>query len=81
MNTVNEALTLLKRQAELETAMKRPGGIRITEEQELHTLRRRVGEFPEAARAILQAAHGLRRPVEEVSAAEVEAWASSSQDS
>jgi hypothetical protein len=28
MNTVNEALTLLKRQAELETAMKRPGGIR-----------------------------------------------------
>lgn len=30
MNTVNEALTLLKRQAELETAMKRPGGIRIT---------------------------------------------------
>lgn len=76
MNTVNEALTLLKRQAELETAMKRPGGIRIVQEQELHTIRRRMGEFPEAARAILQAAHGLRRPVADVTAAEVESWAS-----
>jgi len=35
MQTVDEALNLLKRQAELEAAMKHPGGIRITEEQEL----------------------------------------------
>ncbi len=31
MQTVNEALGLLKRQAESESAMKQVGGIRITE--------------------------------------------------
>jgi hypothetical protein len=36
METVNETLGLLKRQAELENAMNLPCGIRITEEQELH---------------------------------------------
>jgi hypothetical protein len=34
MQTVTEALNLQKSQAELEIAMKTPGGIRITEEQE-----------------------------------------------
>ena len=75
METVNEALGLLKRQAELETAMRQPGGIRITEEQELHVVRRRLENFPEAIRAVLQAAHALRRPVTEVSADDVESWA------
>ena len=32
MQTVNEASGLLKRQAELENAMRQPGGIRITGE-------------------------------------------------
>lgn len=36
MEIVNEALTLLKRQAQLEHAIKQPGGIRIADEQELH---------------------------------------------
>lgn len=75
MQTVNEALGLLKRQAELETAMKQVGGIRITEEQELHVVRRRIAQFPEAVRAVIQAAHGLRRPVTEVTADDVESWA------
>jgi hypothetical protein len=75
METVNEALTLLKREAELEVAMRQPGGIRITEEQELHVVRQRLAKFPEAMRAVLQAAHALRRPVTEVSAEDVEAWA------
>jgi len=39
METVIETLSLLKRQADLETAMKQPGGVRITEEQELHLVR------------------------------------------
>jgi hypothetical protein len=77
METVNEALVLLKRQAELEVAMRQPGGIRITEEQELHLVRRRLANFPEAMRAVIQAAHALRRPVTEVSAQDVETWASS----
>ncbi len=75
METVNEALGLLKRQAELESAMRQPGGIRITEEQELHVVRRRLENFPEAMRAVLEAAHALRRPVTEVSADDVESWA------
>jgi hypothetical protein len=76
MDTVNEALDLLRRQAELEAALKRPGEFRITEEQELHVLRRRLANFPEAMRAVIQAAHALRRPVTEVTASDVESWAS-----
>jgi hypothetical protein len=77
VKTVNEALGLLKRQAELENAMKQPGGIRITAEQELHLVKRRLTEFPEATHAVIQAAHALRRSVTEVSASEVESWATS----
>jgi hypothetical protein len=56
------------------------GGIRITEEQELQLLRRRLENFPEAMRAVIQAAqHALRRPVSEVSLQEVENWAATSQ--
>ncbi|MDP9087738.1 MAG: hypothetical protein M3O26_03235 [Pseudomonadota bacterium] len=35
MQTVDDALGLLKRQADLESAMKQVGGNKITEEQEL----------------------------------------------
>jgi hypothetical protein len=79
MQTVNDALSLLKRQAALETAMKQAGGIRITEEQELHVVRRRLSEFPEAASAVMQASHSLRRPVTELTADDVEDWVSSKQ--
>jgi hypothetical protein len=75
METVNEALGLLRRQAELEQSMKAMGGIRITEEQELLVLKRRLASYPQAMQAVIQAAHALRRPVTEVSAADVEAWA------
>ncbi|MGO9949486.1 MAG: hypothetical protein ACLPWG_21875 [Steroidobacteraceae bacterium] len=75
MQSVDEALRLLKRQAELETAMKQRGGIRIIEEQELHLVRRRLADSPEIARAIVQAAQALRRPIDELSAGEVQRWA------
>jgi hypothetical protein len=55
MQTVDEALNLLKRQAELEKAMRQRGGIRVIEEQELHTVRRQLDEIPEAMRAAIQA--------------------------
>jgi hypothetical protein len=80
MQTVTEALTLLKRQAELEAAMRQPGGFRITEEQELHVVRRRLSQFPEAMRAAIQAAHALRRPVTGISTEDVERWAISIAD-
>lgn len=76
MDTVNEALNLLKRQAELEAAVKRPGEFRISEEQELQMVRRRLAKFPESVGAAMQAAHALRRPVTDVTASEVESWAS-----
>jgi hypothetical protein len=80
METINEALGLLRRQAELETAMKQTGGIRITEEQELFMVRRRLATVPQAMQAVIQAAHALRRPVSEVSAHEVESWASAKRE-
>ena len=75
MQTINEAIRLLRRQADLEAAMRKPGGIRITEEQELIMLKRRLTEYPEAALAVMQAAHAMRKPVTAVTASEVEAWA------
>jgi hypothetical protein len=75
METVNEALGLLRRQAELEAAMKQAGGIRLTEEQELLVLRRRLAKVPQAMQAVMQAAHAMRRPVTEVTVEDVESWA------
>jgi hypothetical protein len=57
MKSVNELLQLFMRQAELESAMKRPGGARVIDEQELHAVRRRIAVFPETSRAVGKAAH------------------------
>jgi hypothetical protein len=75
MRGVNEALQLLKRQTEIENAMRRPGGIRVTEEQELHVVRLQLRQIPEAMQAVIDAAQALQRPVTDVSAQEVENWA------
>ncbi len=75
MQTIDDTLMLLRRQADLESAMKQPGGIRITEEQELHTIRRQLERFPEAVEAIIQAAHALRKPMANLNGTDVEAWA------
>ena len=48
MKSVNELLELFMRQAELERAMRRPGGARVTEEQELHAVRQKLAEIPQA---------------------------------
>jgi hypothetical protein len=52
MKSVNELLKLFMRQAELESAMRKPGGARVIEEQELHTVRQRLAEFPEDVRRL-----------------------------
>ena len=72
MEPLHEALRLIKRQAELENAMRRPGGIRITEERELFQLRSDLARFPAAVTAIMDAASRMRRPVDTISAADVE---------
>lgn len=79
MRTVNQALQLLKRQVEIENAMRRPGGIRITEEQELHVVRLQLQQFPEAMQAVIGTARALRRSVTDLSAQEVETWAATGQ--
>ena len=47
---------LLARQSEIQRAMRRPGGIRITVERELHAIREQLKQFPPALHA--QAAEG-----------------------
>jgi hypothetical protein len=78
MQMVNEALNLLKRQAELESGMRRPGGIRILEERELHRVRQSLQRVPEATDAVLQAARALGCPLSSVTERDVEYWSRSS---
>jgi hypothetical protein len=52
--------------------MRRPGGIRITEERELHRLRGALSQYPATVTAILETASQMRRPVDTISAEDVE---------
>jgi len=76
MEPLHEALRLIKRQTELENAMRRPGGIRVTEERELFQLRHALTQYPGAVTAIIEAAARMRRPVYTISADDVEATTS-----
>ncbi len=69
---IHEALRLIKRQTELENAMRRPGGIRVTEERELFQLRHALTQYPAAVTAIFEAAERMRRPVDTISFDDVE---------
>jgi hypothetical protein len=71
MDPLHEALNLIQRQASLERAMRRPGGIRVTEERELLQLRETLTRFPAAVRAIHDAASRMRRPVDKIRAEDV----------
>ncbi len=71
MEPITEALSLLKRQAEIESGLRQPGGIRVTEERELYALRTRLERYPQAVTAILTTASNLRRPVDTLSLEDV----------
>jgi hypothetical protein len=71
MELVSEALRLLRRQSELEDAMRSPGGIRVTEERDLYAIRQRLQLYPQAVAAILQTAADLHRPVDTLSLKDV----------
>lgn len=47
MRSANELQDLFARQAELEKAMRQPGGARVTEEQELLAVKRKLAKLPE----------------------------------
>jgi hypothetical protein len=72
MEPLTEALQLLRRQSELEEAMRRPGGIRVAEERELYQLRDSLQKYPAAVRAILEASKRLRRPIDALSINDIE---------
>jgi len=72
MEPLNQAFRLLRRQSELEKAMRRPGGIRVTEERELYQLKDNLRKYPAAVRAILDAAKRLHRPVDALSMPDIE---------
>jgi hypothetical protein len=72
MEPLTEALRLLRRQAELEIAMRKPGGIRVTEERELYQLQAHLARIPAATRAVLEASRRLHRPVDALSIEDVE---------
>lgn len=78
METVSEALGLLTRQLEIEAAMKRPGGIRITEERELLALRRRLSQCPDHIREAVQQAHAMKRQMTQATENQTERWATAS---
>lgn len=71
MDNIQRALELLKRQAELESGLRQPGGLRVTSERELYALRERLQRYPEAVNAILQKASNLNRPVDALSASDM----------
>jgi hypothetical protein len=48
MRSTNELQQLFARQAELEKAMRQPGGARVTEEQELLAVKRKLAKVPDA---------------------------------
>ena len=70
---LSEALRLLRRQSELEDAMRRRGGIRVVGERETYALREQLKHYPAAVRAFLDTASRLYRPVETLSPRDIEA--------
>lgn len=71
METITEALTLLKRQAALESELGLPGRSRANAESELYTLCQRLQRYPHAVAAILQTASNLHRPLDTLSPEDV----------
>ena len=50
MQSVNELLVLFMRQAQLERAMKQPGGARVIDARELDAVKEKLATFPDAVK-------------------------------
>ncbi len=48
MEIANDVQRLLRRHQEIRQAMRQPGGVRILEERELHAIRQRLRDIPNA---------------------------------
>jgi hypothetical protein len=72
METIAEALRLLKRQASIQNDVRRARGSRVVEERELFLIRNKLAQFPAAVQAITLTAAELHRPVDTLSVGDVE---------
>jgi hypothetical protein len=72
METIAEALRLLKRQAAIQNDVRRARGSRVVEERELYLIRNKLAQYPAAVQAITLAASELHRPVDTLSPRDVE---------
>jgi hypothetical protein len=74
MEPISEPLEHLERQAELEDALRNPGGIRVTEERELHSLREHLARYrySNAVEAVIKASRNHRRPMDSITVTDVE---------
>jgi len=73
MEPITEALQLLRRQAEIQSGLRRWDSTnRVVEERELYLIRQRLARYPAAVQAIALTAAELHRPVEHLSVRDVE---------
>jgi hypothetical protein len=72
MEPINEALQLLKRQAEIQNGLRRSKDNPMLAERELYLIRNKLAQYPAAVQAIGLAAAELHRPVDTLSVRDVE---------
>lgn len=71
MHSVYETLRLLQRSTEITHAVSRRGLVRLEDEQELLDIQNKLQRFPRAIAAVACAAQALRRPADQLTAADV----------
>lgn len=74
MKPLTEVLYLLRRQAELEKAIRRRGGIRVTDERELFQLRETLAGMPGPVKAVLDTSNRLGRAIDALSIDDLGTW-------
>jgi len=72
MELIVEALRLLKRQAEIQQALRGARGSPVLEERELYLIRNRLAQYPAAVQAIALTAAELHRPIDTLSVRDIE---------
>ena len=72
MESIAEVLRLLKRQAEIQQGLRPNSGTRVIEERELFLIRNRLARFPATVQAIALTSAELHRPIEYLTARDVE---------
>jgi hypothetical protein len=72
MEPINEALQLLKRQAEIQNGLRRSRDNPMLAEREFYLIRNRLAQYPAAVQAIGLAAAELHRPIDALSVRDVE---------